>query len=148
MKITRILTSRYFVDAAIETLPSLIYVFANIYEIKRFLVSLKYCLRLKSRFSFIFQKKKFWHKDKLVVCDHEACNLCETTNTVKKFDLERFYYFLFELRILQNNHLTNLKVIPILRRTAFLEFSTSNVINYQIHNRIKLKLALNTAYLE
>ena len=80
----------YFVDAAIETLPSLIYVFANIYEIKRFLVSLKYCLRLKSRFSFIFQKKKFWHKDKLVVCDHEACNLCETTNTVKKFDLERF----------------------------------------------------------
>ena len=74
---------KIFCCLAIEALSSLIYVFANIYEIKRFLVPLKYCLCLKSRFSFIFQKKKFWHKDKLVVCDHEACNLCETTNTVK-----------------------------------------------------------------
>ena len=31
-------------------------------------------------FRFITQKQNFWHKDKLVVYDHKACNLYGTTN--------------------------------------------------------------------
>ena len=42
-------------------------------------------------FRLYFIRKTF-QKDKLVVCDHKACNLCETTNAVKLWSSEIFTF--------------------------------------------------------
>ena len=40
----------------------------------------------------LYFKRKTFIKDKLVVCDHKACNLCETTNAVKLWSSEIFTF--------------------------------------------------------